>query len=258
MNNLADPTTENRRLSLVGNSVGLRSTFAPQKEIIEHLLAKVRLTVPGLDKPVDHSEESGRYLLGNHAPESADEYFFKISGDRQDMDFNWGPNVDSSIINESISMIYSIVQELIPLVRDSLNFIDSHRIFEVAFRGNHYQIIHQTFYHGSPFDGLFEQNQRFDNDITYRGIINEGRVCIIRVIGRTSLEEIISTQFQERTLTVRVAMGQLQGFKPEASLTELIVENDRLCSEFVDKKVSPLVISALDKHIESILKKNSR
>lgn len=116
--------------------------------------------------------------------------------------------------------------------------------------GNHYAIIHDLFFRGSPFERICHPPRRhYFNDIRYRILLERELVLVVTVEGMTSVAEIMQENLKEKKkLRVKVSLGRTGEIK--GNLTDAMLSHVSMTTKLVDDELIEAIVLPVAKAIE--------
>lgn len=244
---------ESGHLKLSVIALAIQPSIQLPKEDIQNVLTSLKKDIPELSKRAKYDNEDNYYLIGNAEKDTDKEIILRIWEKSGVMELALGPFISSDTVSQLINNIFGSLKDLTPLYIGSIMVLDNRFTFEAHIKANHYNIINRIFFLGSPIENIFTDKERYENDFTIRGLLDEDKQVYIQVVGRTSQNEILNQEFQEKRLTLTVGLGQTSNISQE-DICKSIFNHYQIGSNFIKDRIMPKMIEKFNKLIDTITK----
>lgn len=232
--------------------VSFQSNIPIPKSEVQKILEIFRNTSPDeLSARADYDDDNKVFLLGNDADDSEQEIILRMSEVGGSLQIVWGPSVDAKRVQTLLENVVKALDENFPLFLGSLKLIEFKKYFDVNIQANHYDLITKSFFSESPIAAIFSSNERFDNDIAVRGIIDQDRVLMIRVIGGSSLNEVKEQEFKDKRLRVIIGLGQLSGIVSK-NLFDQVLGNIEMWEKLYEDRIQTNIIDVINEQLKQL------
>ncbi len=195
----------------------------------------------------DYDKDKKIFKLKNNEPELDKQIQIHIIG-LNFFHFLWGINANINIEKE-ISQVFDKFQELFNITSINISFLDFRFYATSDFNANHYALINKVFFGDSKLGALFQKNKILENTITISGLIDESRICAIKIESDVDNEEIKNNKFNNNVLQTTIGIGQTKNFNIEQSLGELFLFNSQKALNFITNTYLENVLKPLDEII---------
>ncbi len=135
-----------------------------------------------------------------------------------------------------------------------LTLIESMEIFSLEYEGNHYDMIKNVFFRESPVSNLFLKGDMrlLQNDLGFRGDIDDRRIAIVEITGGTADEEVRKQSFKKREFKVKISIGLTKQLaKGNKKIAEILAEQDKICTMYVEDEIKKYVINPIEEFLNN-------
>ncbi len=211
-------------------------------------LEMVQERFPELMTP--HIDHEKRQLSNRYGTTNRKHLSFRMDKDRE-FTLAWGPDVEDDYKN-LIERFMSVIRDGFRQTPANLEWLDLTLSFTSRWEGQHYEAIWDAFLKNSPLSMLFQGNKVLQDDIKFRAMIDDNRVCILKVQSTVSDEEVLSEDFSNDLLIAQIGVAHVYGVKPDKELMDLLADHCAAVIPFVTNKFLPTIVDSLDNAIEQL------
>ncbi len=230
----------------------LKLELAPQRETALHFFDSVKREFPGMRKL--RRREDGALLLEEDETDDGARRWLRLDESTVRIGYFNPPNLDDA---ERLSQV---VLKMAPyhLTLSDLDYDHLEVVFgfDLAFRGNHDQLVADTLFGEGPLAGLFAGEGVF-HAIDAQPFLGMalGERCdtqvYLEIKSRTSTFEVRTQQFESQPLSVFLTLRRYWGFNEAESLLDVHRDLSERAADWAASKVVPLVVNPLAHAIAS-------
>lgn len=229
-------------------AISVKTKTSINNDTIMKGLESISKMMPELSES-SFDEKEKEISLKNSESKTEKQILFKISELNQ-FAFGWG--IDCEInLEDIIGKLFQAISNDFNILPINIEYIDFNIYLFADYKGDHYQLISDTFYKDALLANLFEKNKTLGNDIFLRGSLNDKVITIVRVDSGQGTNEILDCEYESETLRTVCSSGQVKGFGFNSNLVELFKNHYELSLDFVKNKFIPNIIIPLDNSISS-------
>ena len=244
-----------RHLELTAITVSVATKIALEKDRILELLPSIQKLFPQLSES-NYDDKKDIFKLVNDATETKDQMLFSVERNTSFV-FSWGVNVSVGS-EEHIRSLFDAFQVQLPIVPVNIGYIDA-RIHAVSeWEGNHYSLIWDAFFAKSPIHLMFAGQTIAQDDLTFRGILDDDKICLVEVQSNVNDNEIRQKKYENDVLKAKLAIAKTRNFVPDAKLSELAVQHITCFIDVARDSFAPTVVAPLDKALAALVRKGEK
>jgi len=217
----------------------------------KHGLEVAQERFPELITP--HVDDEKQQLSNRYGTANRKHMSFRMEKDRG-FSLAWGPDVEEDF-KDLIKRFMNVICEGFGQTSAKLEWFDLMLSFTSRWEGHHYEAIWNAFLRNSPISELFQANNLLQDDIKLRAMLDDNRVCIVKVQSTVQDDEILSEDFSNDTLIAHIGMAHVYGIQPGKELVDLFADHCAAVIPYVTNKFLPAIVDPLDKAIEQLCEK---
>jgi len=154
----------------------------------------------------------------------------------------WSQGTDDKIAYGMASRIFEIVEEIAPEIASALRHFDTQYVVDFESSENHYALISDVYYAGSPLNKLRAPGRiEYTNDIDYHIKLDPNIVGIVEIIGGHGDDAAENHARGDNTLRLRVNMGRTTEL-PVERVAETLKSHLARSDELFDADIYPAVV----------------
>ena len=115
-----------------------------------------------------------------------------------------------------------------------------------------YAFIDNTF-----FNSLYKQDLVLDNDLSFRGFLDQNRLFVIRFLSEVGASEVLTKKFTTSQLDILCGIGQIRGFNAYNNLIKILIDHIEISRDFFINKFYKKVLIPINENI-NLLEKEKR
>jgi len=211
-------------------------------------LEEAQETFPELITP--HHDKKQELSLNRYGSANRKHMSFRIQEDRQ-LRLAWGPDIEKDF-KDLIERFTNVISEGFGQTSAKLEWFDLSLSFASRWEGQHYKAIWDAFLKKSPIFSLFQANKLLQDDMKLRAMIDDNRVCIVKVQSTVLDEEVLSEDFSNDQLIAQIGVAHVYAIPPGKGLMDLFGDHCAAVIPFVTDKFLPAVVDPLDKAIQQL------
>lgn len=236
----------------IASRLFLKLDLALERETVLHFFDSVKREFPTLRK-LRRREDSALLLEEDESVDGARRWLRLDESALRLGHFNPGTTHDAEHFGQVVLKMAPYHLTLGELDYDHLEVVYG---FDLEFRGNHDQLIADTFFSDGPLAGLVTQDaaaQVIDAQPFLGVAITENcdTQVYLEIKSRTSTYEVRTQQFEQQPLGVFLTVRKYWGFTEGESLLDIHRQLTLRAEEWVSEKVVPLVVNPLAQAIAS-------
>ena len=244
-----------RHLELTAVSLSLVTNSALEKDRVLRLLPEIQKLFPMLSES-DYDEKTDVFKLHNDATETKDQMFFSAEKSRGFL-LSWGIRVSVGS-EKDIRALFAVLQDQLSIMPVNIQYVDARLHAVSEWEGNHYSVIWSAFFADTPVHGMFAGQTIAQDDLAFRGMLEEDKICLIEVQSNVRDSEIRQGKYKNDLLMAKLSIAKTRHFAPNANLPELAVQHVACSTDIACNNFAPMIVAPLDAALAIVVKEGKK
>jgi len=232
-----------KNLQLQALGLGLTTRIALEQDLIMKGISRVQENFPQLTESGYDSDED-TFKIENKEQERAKQALIRVEKKRT-LNLLWGVDFpfgeDADIIN-----VFNQYQESTSLLPVNIAYVEFLLYVASEWEGNHYTLIWNTFFKGSPIFGLFEPKSLLQDDLLFRALLSDDVILRVEVASNVKDSEVRNQLFKDDMLRINAGIAKTRGFLPGIDLAQTLTKHIEISQPFIIDRLIPSLVAPLD------------
>ncbi len=202
-----------------------------------------------------YDEDYDKIIFTNTLKEKRKRSYFRIQ-ESKFLDFSLGPLLADNL-EDSLKEFCDIIENGFKIFNLNIELLKFEIVIRSFWNGNHYKLFNKTFIDNTFFNSLYKQDLVLDNDLSFRGFLDQNRLFVIRFLSEVSESEILTKKYTTSQLDILCGIGQIRGFNVYSSLIKTLIDHIEISHDFFINKFYKKVLIPINENI-NLLEKEKR
>lgn len=233
----------------VALSVGLTLKTPLDRDSAMRALAALGRQFPQLTES-DFDGKGNKFVFRNEEADAPKQAFLRMREYRA-LEMAWGPKVPINF-DDAVSKLFNTVQDTLDLPGINVEFFDLELQIHSEWTGNHYKAILTGLLDTPPLAAILDPDRIVQDDLLLRGLLDDKRICLVRVISDVADDEVRRQSFSNDTLKLKAGVAQTHGIPIDSRLAELFTDHAAIATRFFLDKFIPNIVDPMERAIAQL------
>jgi len=202
-----------------------------------------------------YDEEEDKIIFTNILKENRNRSYFRIQ-ESKILEYIISPLLTDNL-EDLLKEFCDVIENGFKVSNFNIELLKFEIFIRAFWNGNHYKLFNKTFIDNTFFNSLYNQDLVVDNNLSFRGFLDQNRLFVIKFLSEVDASEILNKKYTTSQFDILCGIGQIRGFNVKSSIFKILIDNIEISRDFFINKFYKKVLIPINENI-NLLEKEKR